>query len=195
VAHFLYLITYRVATAGLTLSSSPHPSVLDGLFNLILPPNASRDLEVAKPISRRRSAPGAHHLTPPSMSMYSGRDGPLHMPSAFAGAPSTLAADPLPADHMGGHRACQGPRRELPGANSNRGLESDYIQTPRASHLPLLVPENKQLLTGDRYSLRRRTRARAPMTTGASPRRSHQQSAVVFHPGAPEAMLIPIRTP
>lgn len=36
--------------------------------------------------------------------------------------------------------------KELP-ANSDRGLESYYIQAPRVSYLPLLIPEIKRFLT------------------------------------------------
>lgn len=36
--------------------------------------------------------------------------------------------------------------KELP-ANSERGLECYFIQAPRVSYLPLLVPEIKQFLT------------------------------------------------
>lgn len=36
--------------------------------------------------------------------------------------------------------------KELP-ANSDRGLESYYIQAPRVSYLPLLVPEIKRFLS------------------------------------------------
>lgn len=36
--------------------------------------------------------------------------------------------------------------KELP-ANSDRGLECYYIQAPRISYLPLLVPEIKRFLT------------------------------------------------
>ena len=36
--------------------------------------------------------------------------------------------------------------KELP-ANSNRGLECYYVQAPRVSYLPLLVPEIRRFLT------------------------------------------------
>ena len=36
--------------------------------------------------------------------------------------------------------------KELP-ANSDRGLESYYIQAPRVSYLPLLIPDIKKFLT------------------------------------------------
>jgi autophagy-related protein 5 len=70
-------------------------------------------------------------------------------PSAFAGAPSTPAATTLfrrltwegtvPVE-------VRVDAKELP-ANSNRGLECYYLQAPRVSYLPLLVPEIKRLLT------------------------------------------------
>jgi autophagy-related protein 5 len=86
--------------------------------------------------------------TPPTMSTYGGRHAPVHAPSAFAPAHSTPAATTLfrrltwegtiPVE-------IRVDPKELP-ANSDRGLECYYIQAPRVSYLPLLVPELKRFL-------------------------------------------------
>jgi autophagy-related protein 5 len=83
------------------------------------------------------------------MSTYGGRHAPVHAPSAFSPAHSTPAATTLfrrltwegtvPIE-------IRVDPKELP-ANSDRGLECYYIQAPRVSYLPLLVPEIKRFLT------------------------------------------------
>jgi autophagy-related protein 5 len=83
------------------------------------------------------------------MSTYGGRHAPAHAPSTFGPAHSTSAATTLfrrltwegtiPVE-------IRVDPKELP-ANSDRGLECYYIQAPRVSYLPLLVPEIKRFLT------------------------------------------------
>ena len=81
-----------------------------------------------------------------SMSTYPSKSHPhLHAPSAFSTPASTSLFRRLTWEgtvpleiHIDA--------KELP-ANSDRGLESYYIQAPRVSYLPLLIPEIKRFLT------------------------------------------------
>jgi autophagy-related protein 5 len=82
------------------------------------------------------------------MATYSNRHGPPSSPSAFAPAHSTPASTTLfrrltwegtvPIE-------VRVDSKELP-ANSDRGLECYYLQAPRVSYLPLVVPEIKRFL-------------------------------------------------
>jgi hypothetical protein len=109
-----------------------------------------------RPVDRLRQAPAvsALHpasslLTPPSMSTCGGRQAPLRALSTFVREPSTPAATTLfrrltwegtvPVE-------IRVDTKELT-ANSARGLECYFLQTPRVSYLPLLVPEIKRSLT------------------------------------------------
>lgn len=88
-----------------------------------------------------RVAESTDALSPPSAMSYT----PRHAPSAFTTPASTTLFRRLTWEGTVPIEVRVDPK-ELP-ANSDRGLECYYLQAPRVSYLPLLVPEIKRFLT------------------------------------------------